>query len=377
MFGRKLKILSFSLLLLCFSSKLFALEEYVSEIYKQIDTCFTAKDDSKLNTILSRNVSDRYYYLMENYTQKKIRRLIVNNDYDFAMAATLVIIENNLDNEEAVEMYSVISDAYEIQRKHEIEVEQQRQYELARIQMEKEKQRGNVEKEYVAASKTSGGSVYVSGKETKLTSTNWKINLGIVDLAFLLENASEIQSLHYGVSLDFDYEYVMENKNILGAEGFVGGQFLTIPLSDDDDKIVPLLVDLEAAVKYAIASISKNLFIRVGFNAIITGKSESAPLTAAVLDNFYSPFIGVKFANVALGPAKLEIGADWLAGHLFYPNVTAAAGAAINVAIPFAELEKVKLNFNIGVRDKFFLKEEGFENRASLIVAIGVENVVR
>ena len=49
----------------------------------------------------------------------------------------------------------------------------------------------------------------------------------------------------------------------------------------------------------------------------------------------------------------------------------------MNVAIPFAELEKVKLNLNIGLRDKFFLKDEGMENRASLILAIGVENVVR
>ena len=106
MFGRKLKILSLAVLLICSTSKLFALEEYVSEIYKQIDTCFATKDEAKLNSLLSKNTTDRYYYLMENYTQKKIRRLIVNNDYDFAMAATLIVIENNLDNEEAVEMYN-------------------------------------------------------------------------------------------------------------------------------------------------------------------------------------------------------------------------------------------------------------------------------
>ena len=164
MFGRKIKTLALAVSLLFFSGQLFALEEYVSEVYKQIDSCFSAKDEAKLNSVLSKNVNDKYYYLMENYTQKKIRRLMVNSDYDFAMTATLVLIENNLDNEEAVEMYSVISDAYEIQRKHEAEVEYQRQLELARIQKEKEKQRGNVEKEYVAASKSSGGSVYVSGK---------------------------------------------------------------------------------------------------------------------------------------------------------------------------------------------------------------------
>ena len=41
----------------------------------------------------------------------------------------------------------------------------------------------------------------------------------------------------------------------------------------------------------------------------------------------------------------------------------------MNLEIPFAEMEKVKLNFNIGLRDKFFLKDEGLENRASVILA--------
>ena len=137
------------------TSRLFAREEYVSAVYTQIDSCFSAKDDEKLNSVLSKNVNDKYYYLIENYTHKKIRRLIVNNEYDFAMAATLAVIENNLDNEEAVEMYSVISDAYEIQRKHEQELENKRQQEIARIEAEKEKQRSNVEKEYAGQGITS------------------------------------------------------------------------------------------------------------------------------------------------------------------------------------------------------------------------------
>lgn len=375
MFGRRIKIISLAVLIVFFSSRLFALEEYVSAVYTQIDSCFSAKDDVKLNSVLSNNVNDKYYYLMENYTQKKIRRLIVNNEYDFAMAAILVVIENNLDNEEAVEMYSVISDAYDIQRKHEAELEHQKELELARIQMEKEKQRGNVEKEYVAATQTSSGAVYLSGKETKLTSINWKLKLGIADVVWLMDKKSEISSFHYGVSLDFAYEYGMENKDVLGIDVFGGAQFLAIGASPE--KTVPVLVDAEAAVKYAFAKVSKNLFIRLGFNAIITGKSEKAPLTKAVLDNFYSPFVGIKLQQFAIGPARIDLGADWLAGHLFFSDIKAAAGAAMNIMIPFAELEKVKLNINLGLKDKFFLKGEGMENRASLILAIGVENVVR
>ena len=374
MFGRKFKILSLAVSFLFFCGSLFAVEEYVSEIYKQIDTCFSTQDEAKLDSLLSKNANDKSYYLIENYTQKKIRRLIVNNDYDFAMSAILVVIENNLDNEEAVEMYSVISEAYEIQRKHEAELERQKELELARIQLEKEKQRGNVEKEYVSASKTSGGSVYVAGKETKLTSTNWKFKLGLVDLLYLSENSNDINTFHYGVSADFDYKYTMEDRSILGADLFAGAQFLAFA---DEEKLVPVLADAEAAVKYAFGKFSQNLFIRVGFNAIITGKSDDAPLTKNVMGNLYSPMVGVKVEQFPLGPVKLDLGADWLAGHLFAKDIKFAAGAAANIAIPFAELEKVKLNLNVGVKDKFFLKEEGLENRASVILAIGVENVIR
>ena len=374
MFCRKLKVLSALLLLTVFSARVFAVEEYVSDIYRQIDNCFTVKDEGKLNDVLSKNTKDKYYYLIENYTQKKIRRLIVVNDYDFAMEATLALIENNLDNEEAVEMYSVISDAYEIQRKHEAELEHQRQLELARIEAEKEKQRGNVEKEYVPATKTSGGAVYVSGKETKLTSYNWKASLGMINLLHLFDKQGDISSLHYGVALDFRYEYTMENKMVLGTDAFAGFQFLGFA---EDEKLVPMIGDIDFALKASFPQVSNKLFFRMGFDTVVTGKSDTAPDTDSVVGMFYSPTIGVKMERIPLGAVKLDIGADWLAGHLFMKDIKAAAAASMNVEIPFAELEKVKLNFNIGVRDKFFLKNEGLENRASVIMAIGVENVIR
>ena len=374
MFSRKLKFIVALLVLILSSSRVFALEEYVTTVYTQIDECFNKKNEAKLNKILSLYKNDQYYYLMENYTQKKIRRLIVNNDYDFAMDAILAVIENNLDNEEAVEMYSVISDAYEIQRKHEIELENQRQLELARLQLEKEKQRGSVEKEYVSAAKSTGGSVYVSGKETNLTSYNWKAALGMIDLLHLYDKQGEINSIHYGVSLDFRYEYTMENKMVLGTDVFAGFQFMGFA---DEEKLVPMIGDMDIALKAAMPQISKDLFFRLGFDAAVTGKSKTAVDTKWIVENFYSPTIGIKYERIPLGPVKLDIGADWLAGHLFTEDIKAAAGASMNIEVPFAEMEKVKLNLNIGIRDKFFLKEEGLENRASVIMAIGVENVIR
>ena len=376
MFKRTVKAFIVSLVLLFSTVNVFALEEYVAEIYKEIDSCFTSKDEEKLYAVLSRNNKDKYYYLIENYTQKKIRRLIVNNEYVFAMEATLAVIENNLDNEEAVEMYSVISDAYEIQLKHEAEVAHQKELEAARLQLAKEKQRGNVEKEYNSAKKATGdGSVYVSGKESKLSSYSWKAKFGAADALFLLEKTGNLKTLHYGVSLDFNYIYTLENKIKVGADVFAGVHFLGMAEEKD---LVPFFIDGEAAIKFCNPNLLKNLFIRTGFNVMLAGESNKAVNTEGVEKKFYSPFVGLKLEQIAIGPVRLDIGADWLAGHLFTDNITMAAGASMNVEIPFAELEKVKLNLNIGAKDKIFLKKDnGLENRASLILAIGVENVIR
>lgn len=373
--NNKLKILISLCIILFSSANVFALEEYVTEVYREIDSCFAKKSEADLNALLAKYSKDKYYYLMENYTQKKIRRLIVNNEYNFAMDATLAVIENNLDNEEAVEMYSIISDAYEIQRKHEQEIEHQKELEEARLRIAKEKQRGNVEKEYVSAQKASGGSVYVTGKETKLSSYSWKLNFGLADGLMLIETKNNLNTFHYGVSLGFDYEYMIEKKAVIGADIFAGVQFLGMAEEKD---LVPLLGDGEIALKFASQQVLKNVFIRTGFNVIMSGESKKATNIGNVVQGFYSPFIGLKLENIRLGAVRMSLGADWLAGHLFTENIKVAAGVSANAEIPFATLEKVKLNFNIGVKDKIFLKDDnGMENRASVILAIGVENVSR
>ena len=52
-------------------------------------------------------------------------------------------------------------------------------------------------------------------------------------------------------------------------------------------------------------------------------------------------------------------------------------GVNMNLEFAFASMDEVALNLNIGSRDKIFVKQGGFENRASLIFAVGVENVVK
>ena len=368
----------FSVMIFLFASvSLFAVDEYISKIYKQLDKIFQEKSENALNNVLSDNNQDKNYYLIENYTEKKIRRLIVNNDYDFAMTAIIIVIENNLDNEQAVEMYSIISEAYEVQKAYETEQEQKRQLELARIEMEKEKQRVNVDKKYVSTSKTdTGKSVYISGKETKLSSYSWKAMLGFLDLAWLMESTSGLNNLAYGVSLSGRYEYTFPNDVIFGGEIFADGHFLSF--TQEKESIIPVFGDVEGLLKFSTTEISKNLFFRLGFGGIYTGKDSKAVNTVSIADTLLSPIVGVNFQKIKLPFANLDIGADWYAGHLFaQSNLNFAMGVNMNLEFAFASMDEVALNLNIGLRDKIFVKQGGFENRASLIFAVGVENVVK
>ena len=377
MICKKLKLVILSLVFILTANSLFAVEEYVSQIYKQLDQIFIEKSEDKLSAVLEDNSSDKYYYLIENYTEKKIRRLIVNNDYDFAMTAIIVVIDNNLENEQAVEMYTVIAEAYEVQQKHEAELEYQRQLELARIEKAKEAQRGNVEKEYVAATNASTGkTVYVTGKETKLVRYNLKESMGLADVTWLMDQKSEMSTFHYGPALELNYGYTTDAKSVIGFDAFGSIQFLSMGNLKDEKQLIPLLADADLSLKYAPAAFP--LFnIRAGFGLAFTGKTDYQNLFSPIADTIYSPTIGVKLENIPVGDSKFTIGADWLAGHLFYKNIKFAMGAAMNFAMPFAELEKIKLSLNIGLRDKVLVKDTGIENRASVILAIGAENVIR
>ena len=377
MICKKLKFLILSLVFILTANSLFAVEEYVSQIYKQLDQIFIEKSEDKLSAVLEDNSSDKYYYLIENYTEKKIRRLIVNNDYDIAMTAIIVVIDNNLENEQAVEMYTVIAEAYEVQQKHEAELEYQRQLELARIEKAKEAQRGNVEKEYVAATNASTGkTVYVTGKETKLVRYNLKGSMGLADVTWLMDQKSEMSTFHYGPALELNYGYTTDAKSVIGFDAFGSIQFLSMGNLKDEKQLIPLLADADLSLKYAPAAFP--LFnIRAGFGLAFTGKTDYQNLFSPIADTIYSPTIGVKLENIPVGDSKFTVGADWLAGHLFYKNIKFAMGAAMNFAMPFAELEKIKLSLNIGLRDKVLVKDTGIENRASVILAIGAENVIR
>lgn len=346
---------------------LYAIDAYVTVIYRRIDIAFINRSDSELNVILSENNTDRNYYLMENYTMKKIRRLVIDLEYDFAMKADLVVIDNNLDNMEAVELYSTIAAALEKQMEQERIIEEKRQFELARFNAEKEKQKTVLSKEYNSVQTPGGDTVYVKSKEEKYTSTWWKLAFGMFDGYLINDVGNSYSSFRYGISADFNYEYTFD-KLLIGAD--LAGQAIILPFSGNDGTIIG---EFEAVPKFAFAGLTKKLQFRTGVAGVLRSSTDETNLSGP----FVSPLVGVGLSNLGLGKLSLSANADWLFGHFAYGGLNYAMKSSLNMGLPIAEMEKFKVSFNLGAKDTLLVRDSGLENRLGLIIGIGVENVIK
>lgn len=369
---KRFKTLFLIFIFTCFSTSLFAIEEKISQIYQEIDIIFVERSEDDLNDILKENVEHTHYYLVENYSKKKVRRLVIENDYEFAMTAIYIIIDNNIDggyeDEDAIDMYSAIAEAWEDHQQYEIEMEEERQKQLAKKEAENEKIRKNLDRKYVVSGENKEGQVvYLSEKETKTSNHKWIGSLGMINAGCisLMDNPFNV---NIGISLAGMYEYEMQNLTF-GVDLF--GELTYLQLNTQ----LPLITTLDFNTKFAMNKLSNKLFFKIGITSLHTVETENQKY---LTNDIISPTIGIELENLNIGKTEFTIGANYYLAGLFREDINQAFGFHTNLAIPFAEMEEVKMNFNIGVRDKLILTaEKGIENRMSLVIGFGVENVNR
>ena len=383
MFKKKLKTIFLAVLFCLGAGNLFAVEEYVSKVYKEIDVIFIKQADKELANILRENVDDKYYYLMENYTKKKVRRLIIDNEYEFAMTAIYIIIDNNIDgdfeDDDAVDLYAAIAEAYEIQQQYEAEQEQKALAEAAKKEAEKEKLIAATQKDYNVVTTSEGKQVYVSSKDERSEKYRWNANFGMIDFGIVTAQNLEKPLMSEGITLDFTYEYAIPKSIVLGGDIFFDFKFMEFNNG-------PMEYNFEIAPKVAFPFANK-LFFRLGFSSlgVLKNKDETilarnktlAQIQEAMYGNVVSPFLGVQLSNASLGKIGLNLDLNYLFSGLITGDYQGLSFKG-SVAIPFAELERVKLVFNLGARDTLLLlKQGGMENHLSAILGFGVENVIR
>ena len=380
MIARRLKLLFFTLILLLAAGNLFAVEEYVSKVYKEIDIIFVKQADDELASILRENVEDKYYYLMENYTKKKVRRLIIDNEYEFAMTAIYIIIDNNIDgdfeDEDAVDLYATIAEAYEIQQQYEKEQEEKAIAAAAKKQEEKEKLIAATQKDYNVVTTSEGKKVYVSSKDERTEKYRWNANFGMIDFGIVSAKSVSKPLMSEGIALDFTYEYSIPKSIVIGGDLFFDFKFMQFNSG-------PMEFNFEIAPKVAFPFAEK-LFFRLGFSDLGVLKNRQDTISAGVQEiqnalygNVVTPLVGIQLSNALLGNIGLNLDVNYLLAGVITGDYQALSFKA-NAAIPFAELERVKLVFNVGARDTLLiLKQGGTENHLSAIIGFGVENVIR
>jgi len=79
--------------------------------YQKIDTAFVHNSADELSAVLKAYAKSRDYYLCEAYALKKTRQYIIQDRLDFARTAALVVIDNNIENFDAIDLYSYIDKA--------------------------------------------------------------------------------------------------------------------------------------------------------------------------------------------------------------------------------------------------------------------------
>ena len=406
----KLKRAVFALAL-CFTAGTlpsFAIDAYVSSLYREIDIAFLNKSEAELNKILSANVDSLNYYLIENYTMKKIRHLVIDEDYEFALQANLVVIDNDLNYTDAVEMYSIIAGALEKKKEQEQIREAKRQAELAKIEEEKARKRAAADKEFNAVVTPEGKKVYLQDKKEVYTASYWNFRFGIADLNCIMDSKNDYTSWRYGIALEGNYEYTF-NKLLLGVDGNFEINFpaffqeegkttrdlekawfetwdpagnvprdlyTTTPdyLKAEADESLPM--NLFVIPKLGFSTRNGSYYARAGFAWV----GNWSGLDYHILNgHLFSPSLGVGFDRLKLGILTMGLNADFYVTSMIksISSSNAVAGVEMNMSVPISAMQKARLTFNMGVKDTIFLKDEGVENRARIVLAIGAENVAK
>ncbi|WP_147615291.1 hypothetical protein [Treponema pectinovorum] len=367
--GRFLKAF-LTLIFLAFGADFAFTQESLEQVYAEIDKVFSEHSSENLSKVLGKYNKSSDYNLYESYTLKKTRQLIIENDLAFARQVSLVVIDNNLENFDAVDLYSYIDRAIlgeEMARKAE---ENRLKLEEERLSAMTARAKSKIEKSnsYSSVSTASGSQVYMNQDQQSFSTVNWDVQLGIADVMFQNITAPQAYtSLKYGLAVGMNLFYKTD-QYVIGAESFADFHMLTLGQGEPET-----MSSLRFMPMIALRSLSKKMFFRGGI-AVSALSSEKTEKTDSV-GNFITPAVGIGFENFFIGKAVGSLHYDYYLGHFFYGDLKSAMGFGCSVLIPFNQTGNATIGLKLGIDDLLFVKEQGIDNRCKAIFAIGVGNV--
>ncbi len=347
---------------LLLAQTVFAQSDRLHLLYQNVDSAFAHKSDAELHSLLAQNRDDADYRQLESYVIQKIKRLIAERDYRLAMLADLAVLDNNLANEDAVELYSAIINAQEQQKALKAAVSGQ-------LEDEEDADGADTEEDAESGRAQTATAADSAAERQRAWRYFWLFKFGMFDGAFFTvtdkKSGWRYHSFRYGISADLIYEQAFQPISV-GID--FSSAAVIVPLYNGDGaltgsvRVIPTL---------SIKKFSEYAQARAGFACFIKKETtDVSPLHKTV----YTPVIGCGFAHIAAGRAQVSGSIDYYPGHFAYPDLLAALGGAFNCRIPLTTLDKISLHFNIGLKDILFIKDNGIENRTGLTLSVGVGN---
>ena len=331
--------------------------------YDEITVFIQDQDSQAVNVFLADNRNYSEYAKLESFVLMRSRDALIANKLEFAMDLCLSVIDNNLDNFEAVALYTSIERTLVI-RNEKIRVEEEK----AQVEQMKEtavttREKEKIQKEYkTITNAVSGETVYLDQEfDTFYLPVTWGIDLGLADIAFHSDSVSS--SFRYGLSLAANVFYRSETF-YAGIDVFFDSALVSVPTINN------LVFTVKAVPSFSIPKMLKNVYYRVGYAGVFSSTTDSTVLPAA----FSSPVIGLGLRDLKLGMFLFDAALDYYIGHLFYTNLLFAADTAINFYFPLADLDTIDVGLNFGVKDVFIATSEGVHNQIKFVISVGVWN---
>ena len=356
LFFRTAFIIVFSL---CFSfnfAQNASISQKESSIFEQIDSAFREKNPESVSNLLASCRLDKSYYEYEEYVLQKTRALLLSNQLDLIQSMCLAIIDNNLDNQDAVNLYTTVEKSVAKRNARQKALEEQRKAEAEYVAQATQREKESIRKDYnTVENTTSGQTVFVAPVTSKYYSDfTWSVALNITEIGYRLAKKS---SINYGVGVSGDFYYRSEDFS-LGTDFFIDTSVLNFTQADISMSEVSLTPGI------AFTSLNEDFFLRLGFSQMKTTNEKS----------FITPTIGVSLKNIASNNVRLGFYADYYLGHLFQEDMKTGFGAGLQSAFLLGKPGNVNLALFINFRESLFVLNDGIDSRSRITIGFGVEN---
>ena len=358
----KSQFLVIVLIFSCFSSLLFAQvsSDFFTgndDIYNSIDLAFLNKNSEQVSAILASSVLDTNYPKYEEYVLQKTRSLLLSNQLDLIQSMCLAIIDNNIDNIDAVNLYITVEKSVAKRNARNQKIEEQRKLEAEYVAKAPEEQKKDIRKDYnVADNSETGQTLFMAPVVSSYYSDfTWSIAFNVAELG--LRFAENENSVNYGVGLMGDLYYRAPRYSI-GADLFMDSSVLNFTSQDLAMREISFVPGL-SFVKF-----NEDFFFRLGLSYMTISNGKE----------FLTPVVGISIKNIKRNDFTFGFYADYYPGHFATDDMLAAMGLGGQATLNLGSVGNVNLGLFFSLREALFIETSGLDSRTRITIGFGVEN---